>query len=137
MPREWTPDLSVGVDSIDGQHKELFKRINSLLEAMKAGKGKQIIAETLSFLKQYAAVHFADEEKLMQKIKFPEINMHKMAHQAFVKDFTALADKLGKEGASAAIIVETQQKLMDWLINHIGKMDKKYGEFIKANNITI
>lgn len=137
MAREWTPDLSVGVDALDNQHKELFKRINQLVEAMKMGKGKQVIGEILSFLKQYAAVHFADEEKMMAKIKFPEINQHKFAHQAFVKDFTALADKLGKDGASTTVIVETQQKLIDWLVNHIGKVDKKYGDFIKANNISI
>ncbi len=137
MFRDWTPDLSVGVPNIDAQHKELFKRINQLLEAMKVGKGKQVIAEILSFLKQYAAVHFADEEKLMRKIKYPEFNQHKSAHEAFVKDFLALADKLGKIGANAAIIIETQQKLSDWLVNHIGKVDKKYGEFIKTNRIAV
>ncbi|MHB1162771.1 MAG: hypothetical protein ACYC3V_20925 [Chloroflexota bacterium] len=33
MPVRWTPDLSVGVTLIDDQHKELFKRVNQLLEA--------------------------------------------------------------------------------------------------------
>ncbi len=26
---DWTPDLSVGVDAIDDQHKELIRRMNA------------------------------------------------------------------------------------------------------------
>ncbi len=33
MAIEWTMGLSTGVDEIDDQHKELFKRINRLLDA--------------------------------------------------------------------------------------------------------
>lgn len=137
MPKEWTPDLSVGVDSIDGQHKELIKRINQLLESMKMGKGKQVIADTLAFLKQYTVVHFGDEERMLTRIKYPELNQHKSLHQAFIKEIGVLSDKLAKDGASAAVIIDTQQKLMDWLINHIGKVDKKYGDFIKTNRISV
>ncbi len=35
---EWTVDLSISIEKIDNQHKELFKRVNMLLEACKIGK---------------------------------------------------------------------------------------------------
>jgi len=34
MKLQWTQDLSVGVEEIDNQHKELFERINNLDSAM-------------------------------------------------------------------------------------------------------
>ncbi len=40
MPIEWTQDLAVGVKIIDEQHKEIFRRVDALLEACKAGKGE-------------------------------------------------------------------------------------------------
>lgn len=32
----WTPDLSIGVESIDVQHQELFQQVNALLVALAA-----------------------------------------------------------------------------------------------------
>jgi hemerythrin len=40
---QWTEDLSVGVETIDNQHKELFSRINSLADAIRLGKCTYII----------------------------------------------------------------------------------------------
>ena len=32
---EWSEDLAVGIDDIDEQHKELFRRINKLVESVR------------------------------------------------------------------------------------------------------
>ena len=40
---QWTEDLTVGVEAIDNQHKELFSRINSLADAIRQGKCTYII----------------------------------------------------------------------------------------------
>ena len=45
---EWTDKLSVGVPSIDAQHKKLVSMANTLYDAMKAGHGKEILDETLA-----------------------------------------------------------------------------------------
>lgn len=42
MAIEWTQSLSVGVDSIDQQHKTLFDKANELFEAGKNNKTKGI-----------------------------------------------------------------------------------------------
>jgi len=60
MPFEWTQNLSIGVAEIDNQHKELFKRINNLLDAISQGKGKQELFAVLEFLEDYSKFHFAD-----------------------------------------------------------------------------
>ena len=50
---EWTDKLSVGVPSIDAQHKKLVSMANTLYDAMKAGHGKEILDETLAGLINY------------------------------------------------------------------------------------
>jgi hemerythrin len=47
---DWTEKLSVGIDIIDEQHKVLFKIINDLHDAMKAGQSKLVIKEVLERL---------------------------------------------------------------------------------------
>jgi hemerythrin len=35
----WTPDLSVGIDRIDQQHKKIVALLNELYEASRPGRG--------------------------------------------------------------------------------------------------
>lgn len=65
MAIEWTQDLSTGSDEIDNQHKELFRRINSLLDACNQGKGREEIGKTVQFLEDYVITHFSAEEEYM------------------------------------------------------------------------
>ena len=47
---------SHGVDKIDEQHKVLFERINDLIEACNQGKGKETVAELITFLKRLCSL---------------------------------------------------------------------------------
>jgi hemerythrin len=50
---EWTEDLSVGIDLIDNQHKELFTGINDLVAAIKQSTCKYRIGDVVKFLDDY------------------------------------------------------------------------------------
>lgn len=67
MILNWDNSLSVGNDNIDNQHKELFYRLNKLLEAMKEGKGKSEVINTLDFLEVYVIKHFNYEEEIQKE----------------------------------------------------------------------
>ena len=54
---EWTEALSVGVEEIDAQHRELFRRAARLLEGIHAGEPEELGA-LLDFLYRYAVEHF-------------------------------------------------------------------------------
>ena len=41
MAIEWTEDLAVGSDVIDGQHREIFRRIDSFNESCREKRGKE------------------------------------------------------------------------------------------------
>ncbi len=65
----WTPNLSVGVEHIDDQHKKWFEKANALFEAGKKRRAKDYINTMLDFLDEYTKQHFRDEEAYMKKIK--------------------------------------------------------------------
>jgi hemerythrin len=131
MSIQWTPDLAVGVAVIDQQHKEIFRRVDALLDASAKGAGRERLAELLPFLGSYVIQHFGDEEKAMKDAKYPDFARHKQLHAAFLAEFVMLRKRYETEGASTALTLEVQRKVVDWLLHHIKREDKALGAFLK------
>ena len=128
----WTPDLSVGVDHIDEQHKIWFQKANELFEAGKEGKAKEYINTMLDFLDEYSKKHFKDEEAYMEKIGYPGLDSQKKAHASFVNNLAKLKSDFNESGGNITVIINANKMVLDWLINHIKSMDKKIGEYVKT-----
>ncbi|MCL4499004.1 MAG: bacteriohemerythrin [Chloroflexi bacterium] len=133
MAVQWTPDLSVGVNEIDNQHKELFSRVNALLDAMVQGLGKFHLDKTINFLGEYVVSHFGTEEKYMKQLNYPRYASHKIEHDAFVKQFGQLKKTLDNGEITTVTVIQVQRQLMDWLKNHIGNVDKALGAFLNTD----
>lgn len=130
MAVQWNQNLAVGVADIDGQHKELFKRINDLLDALSQGKGKQELGNTLKFLEDYTRTHFSAEEKLMTKHSYPGLAIQKAEHSRFMNDLAALHREFEATGASLPLLIQVQKRTVEWLVTHISRMDKELGKFL-------
>lgn len=131
MPIEWTKDLATGVDEIDNQHKELFRRINNLLEACMQAKGKDEVGNVINFLEEYVIEHFDAEEAIQKQRNYPDHKSHKALHDEFRKNFAELKRQLESEGPGLPLVLHTNRIVVDWLIKHIGRIDKTLGAFIK------
>lgn len=123
----WTDKLSVGVPEIDEQHKKLVSMINSLHDAMKAGKGKEQLKLVLDDVTNYVLVHFAYEEKLFIQYQYPEYKEHKAAHDAFVKKVTEMRAMYDQQRLQAGQLMIA---LQEWLIKHINDIDKRYSSLL-------
>jgi len=136
---KWTEDLSTGVELIDNQHKELFSRINDLVAAIKQHTCKYKISDVVRFLDEYIIFHFGEEERFMQKHKYPQYPRHKAQHTKFIANFNELKKELqklegGKKPGAYDLSVETNQVVVDWILDHIVKVDKEFGAFLKTHN---
>jgi len=80
MAIKWTPNLSVGVDFIDEQHKIWFEKADQLFSAGQRGEAKEYILQMFDFLEEYTNTHFRDEEEYMASINYPELDAQKKAH---------------------------------------------------------
>lgn len=125
---EWSDKLETGVKEADEQHKKLVGLINDLYDAMKQGKGREVIDKVLDELVKYAWYHFTTEETLMSKYGYPELQAHKREHEAFKAKIKEFLEKKAK--GEITLSVEVMSFLKDWLVKHIMGTDKKYGPFL-------
>ncbi|MGK7345099.1 MAG: bacteriohemerythrin [Candidatus Nitrospinota bacterium M3_3B_026] len=121
--------FTVYVPEMDAQHKKLVDLVNELYSAKLAGKSRQALGRVLDSLVDYTKTHFAAEEKLQRDMGFPESDSHKKVHE----DLIAQVGKFYNEfkAGRQAISDEIMGFLMDWLVNHIQKDDRKYGRHIQ------
>lgn len=123
MAFQFTPDLVTGDSLIDSEHKQLIAAFNNLMDACNQGKGRTELEKTTAFLSEYTKKHFADEEKLQIKTKYPDYINHKKYHEEFIKVVNGMMDELRKEGATISMVAKVNMSFSGWLINHIKKED--------------
>lgn len=107
----------------------LLEKAEKLFETGKARQAKECIGELLDFLDEYTKEHFADEEEYMLSINYPEYSAQKAAYEDFIKRLAKLRSDYNTSGRSLLVILNANQMVVDWLINHISNMDKKIGQF--------
>ena len=129
----WNDSLSVHVAEIDQQHKKLIEMINELNDAMKVGKGKDVLEKIVNNLIGYTATHFKTEENYFAKFGYPDTENHKKEHAAFVQKVSDF--KTGFETGKLAMTIEVMSFLSDWLKNHIMGTDKKYASFFNEKGL--
>lgn len=132
MALEWTQDLATGSEEIDFQHKELFRRVNALLESCRQGKGKAELNIVIEFLDEYVVKHFSEEEKFMRKYEYPGHASHKTEHLKFIATFSELKKEIERQGPALDLVVKTNRMIVQWLINHISKVNRSLGMFLRA-----
>ena len=129
---EWTASLSIGVQDIDLQHKELFKRINSLVDAIDGNSGSEAVLDTFDFLQDYVLQHFTAEQNLMLTGKYPESDEHMLLHNGFIRDIYRLQDKYERDGATPELLESVKSRISEWFLEHVTVRDKALGDFLKG-----
>ncbi|NPV04538.1 MAG: hemerythrin family protein [Syntrophaceae bacterium] len=133
----WTPALSVGIEEIDNQHKELLHRVGVFFEKLRAGGGPGEIPGLFGFLERYVQTHFSLEEQYMTKFYtedggYAEERVHRAEHRAFARDFAAFREEILDNGPSPLLVAEFQRWIANWLVGHIGKTDRALGRYLSA-----
>ncbi len=123
MAAIWSQSMSTGVPEVDNQHKELFRQLDSLHAAMSQGCGRNEIEKTLDFLGDYVVKHFAEEEELMADVACPAAAENKRAHREFLTLFNTFRKRFDEAGASISLVMEINETVSHWLVQHIGKID--------------
>jgi hemerythrin len=126
----WNDELATGNETIDNQHKELFKRFNDLQSACKQGKGLDELSNLLTFLGEYVRYHFALEERLQIGHDYPDYLKHKEEHDGFIRTFRKLEDQLNARGTTPTLLIQTNTALVNWLIRHFTWTDKDLANFL-------
>ncbi len=77
-------------------------------------------------------IHFKQEEALQLLHHYPAYEAHRSEHQYFIEQLDKLKSETKTHGVSTHHVVETNDLLLKWLLNHISKVDIELGKFLKA-----
>jgi len=132
---KWSDELSVGVELIDEQHQEMFRRINRLLGALSEVRGTAELCRTVDFLTDYVHSHFETEEAYMTGNAYPGRQEHMQQHEYFRGEVAQLRARAEQEGPTEKLVVFAQELLVDWFTRHIRGTDMAFGRFLKEKGI--
>ncbi len=127
----WKPSYELNVPEIDVQHRHLVGLINELYDAMKDGRGQEVLDHILDELQEFIRQHFDTEERFMQKHNFPDLERHKEEHRKLgtqVQELTEL--RLYGNKISTP---ELMSFLCNWLRDHLAGTDKEFGDYLKKS----
>ena len=130
---EWKDDYSVGIDSIDQQHKRLLNLINQLQTAVDYSTGEQFEREALDELVDYTKTHFSYEEGLMRDNDYPDFEAHKLQHEKMFKKVGEVLSEYEQDHDTA--MSNAAEFLKDWLIKHINGTDKEYSSYLIGKGV--
>lgn len=126
----WDGSLEIGVPTIDRQHRELFERLDALLEAAHARRSAEEVGRCLGFLSEYVETHFGDEERIMREGGYPRAPEHLAEHARFRADLDALLREFLADGATALLVVKVNARVATWLREHISRTDRVLGAWL-------
>lgn len=123
---DWTPSLDLGVAAMDAAHKELVAAMNKIHELDSRGADKATLDTAIQKLITLTKKHFADEERYMLTIGFPDQKRHALIHADMLKKVATHYEAFvaGNGRVDKAFF----DFLVYWLGAHIRGIDKRYSE---------
>ncbi len=125
--------LRFNIEPIDKEHETLFSLLGRIWELINEGNIQQAIKTFSETLTNYASIHLKHEEEIMERYGFPGYEEHLKSHHDILKKLPAVIEKVKK--GSIEDIEEGVAFLVEWLINHIGKADRKYADYFKQRGL--
>lgn len=129
---KWSDEYSLGIQSIDSDHKSLFKIINELYDAMRQGKAAGMINEVVMRLHDYTKNHFRREEFYFKTTDYPDQAKHKKEHDTFIERVNFYQNELERGGS---VTLDVVGFLREWLVKHIKGSDNAYQMHLKKYGI--
>ncbi len=127
---EWSDELSVGIELIDSQHKELIRIANGLISAVAKKRGDRVVQNVIRRLRNYTVFHFNSEEKFMEDVCYPKRGEHEAEHVRLKHDVKRYQRTLYEKKDLPPGGVLNFLKI--WLIKHILSADIKLAKFVHS-----
>jgi hemerythrin len=127
----WSKTFSCGIKIIDDQHREFIDLVNEMFHHA-TGDDKHEHEYFNRVMKQavkYIRIHFATEEKIMSAMRYPGFTEHKRNHDMFV--LKVIENIQNYEDEKHYTLYSFTKFLKDWVLSHVGVMDKEYFIYFK------
>lgn len=128
---EWSDNYSVGVASLDAQHKELVRLINRLHDDDERGDDLTPVLDRLDW---YVHYHFSFEESLMKAAKYEGFDEHIGEHREFENWL-----RTSRRAMTSGMDIQELSRIIadflkNWLRKHILVVDMDYKALLTAHH---
>lgn len=123
---QWKPAYSLGIASVDLEHREMIELINLCYERMGSDADAEAIEQFLGEIYTNISAHFALEEREMRASAYPEYEAHKDDHEDLLDEIRDLMDHFDEDPQSGVAVL--QEKLADWFGRHFSSFDARLHE---------
>jgi hemerythrin-like metal-binding protein len=131
---QWSDSYSMGIDSIDEQHKQLFSFCNNLwINSHRSDEfSRNFFYQCVSDMVNFMQYHIFEEERLFSRIGFPDSRAHKDEHSkaaSFLSRCMVYMDA-GEEVWFKNSIPDLQKKIL----THVTVSDRRFANYIHSLN---
>ncbi len=120
---QWKPSYSLGIPSVDLEHRELIDLINVVYSQLGNDADPDSIEACLEDIYAAIASHFALEERHMREAGYAEYAAHKDEHEELLDQLRDLMDDYMDDPVAGT--VKLQDRLADWFGKHFSTFDAR------------
>lgn len=117
---QWREYYSVGVPSVDHEHRELINMINDMYERMSQDAGQHEVEDFLGEVHSLISSHFALEEAEMREHGYSRFREHKADHERLLDEIRDIMDEVHERGFDPH---DLGQRLASWFGIHFQTHD--------------
>lgn len=125
------PELTLGFEEIDTQHRGILEAMDRAAESARAGN-LAATRSAVATLGDQLVAHFSAEEGFMAESLFPDRGRHKAAHDLFMQDFAQLGRVLAGEGLSDLVVQWVATRVPEWVKFHIRVNDSALAAYLSS-----
>lgn len=125
---EWTPDLSVGIEALDSDHRVLLE-LSERIQLVEASGDQPRYLAILGELLDCAEHHFPREEAVMAACDYPFLRQHRQVHRFILEQIRRQQRRLHQ---GTLCPDEWRVFVASWWRDHIQTMDRAYGLYCRG-----
>lgn len=127
---EWRDEFSIGIPSVDYEHKGMIRMINQLHEELSARPSRDTVADFLGEIHALISAHFALEEKEMREIGYDGFDDHKDDHERLLDEIRDIMDTFEADD-TADYAEDLSRRLETWFTEHFRTKDARLHRYLK------
>jgi len=119
----WKPEYSVGIASMDDEHREMIGMINGVYAQLSRSSVAAEIEAGLEEIFTTISGHFALEERIMREAAYEEFEAHKDDHEELLDEIRDLMDDFLADPETGGRLLE--EGLSTWFSKHFSTFDAR------------
>jgi len=120
---EWDDRFSVGIASVDHEHRELIELINGFQRKIAQDDAVEARRDYLGETLAHISAHFALEEKLMRDSRYDRYAEHKADHEALLDQLRDIMDAVESDHSVDNDLLS--EVLEHWFARHFQTHDAR------------